>query len=414
MARLANQLDGDQPRAAMLRDVEESLERLQSRLSESHRESIEAARAEARAAVGELSASLDERGINADLIRALRQDLDNLRAATEVHAAHAGPMPEVVDQTLTQVVDRLDRLERATVEEERATGTHGPEITPPAQGVAPVVTPPQKTATGDRRADFIAAARRAAQAAAAEAHRVEATRAEAPADEDEDEEHEHKPGAFSRISQAIRNRKRPLLLAAAAIVLAIGALKVYSTYTSAPAQMAAAEPSVSIDTAKSPVDDVLAAAGAAPATVSGRSGCAGGAVSGARCRHRLLGAIRGRQPLRCRRRRAARLRLQRRAGAPRATSRPQRCRSLPPPRFPARGRPRPTRRSVRPSWSRPQPPAIPPPLSRSPPATPPATTSPRISPRPPNGISVPPRAASRSPSTASAASTSAARASPTT
>ena len=42
---------------------------------------------------------------------------------------------------------------------------------------------------------------------------------------------------------------------------------------------------------------------------------------------------------------------------------------------------------------------------------PPATTSPRTSPRRPNGISAPPKAASPSPSTASAASTSAARAS---
>ncbi len=264
VARLASQFEDDGPRAAVLHQVEESLETLQSRLSESHRESIEAARAEARAAVNELSASLDDRGINADLIRALRLDLNNLRAATEDHAAEAGVEPEAVDQTLTQVVDRLDQLERATVADTRATGTDGAAAAGPAggtsaMGVAPAVAPPQRAATGDRRADFIAAARRAAQAAAAEAHR-----AETPSAESSGEEGDHKPGAFARISQAIRNRKRPLLLAAAAIILAIGALEVYGTVGDVPNRLIAPEPVASIDAPKSASNDVLAAAGAAP------------------------------------------------------------------------------------------------------------------------------------------------------
>jgi localization factor PodJL len=168
---------------------------------------------------------------------------------------------------LTQVVDRIDRLERDTADEDRATGTHGAEITPPAKGAAPAVTPPQMSVTGDRRADFIAAARRAAQAAAAEAHRVEA-----PADEDGDEDGAHKPGAFARISEAIRSRKRPLLLAAAAIVLAIGALKVYGTVGGgAPQQLAANQPAVSVDAPESAIDDVLAAAGAALPAASGHT-----------------------------------------------------------------------------------------------------------------------------------------------
>ncbi len=257
VARLAGQFEDEGPRAAVLHQVEESLEKLQSRLSESHRESIEAARAEARAAVNELSASLDERGINADLIRALRQDLNNLRSATDDPSADPGTEPRAVDQTLTQVVDRLDQLERATVSETAATGTHGTAAAGPAH-VAPAVTPPQKTATGDRRADFIAAARRAAQAAAAEAHR-----AETPAGEVPGEAGEHKPGAFSRISQAIRNRKRPLLLAAAAIVLAIGALKVYGTVGGIPDHPVAPEPVASVDASTPATENVLATVGAA-------------------------------------------------------------------------------------------------------------------------------------------------------
>ena len=252
VARLASQLEDDSPRAAVLRHVEESLETLQSRLSESHRESIEAARAEARAAVNELSASLDDRGINTDLIRALRQDLDNLRAATDDQPPHGDAEPAAVDQTLTQVVDRLDQLERATALETRATGTHG------TAAAAATVIAAQKATTGDRRADFIAAARRAAQAAAAEAQRIDA-----PATEEPGEEAAHRPGAFARISQAIRSRKRPLLLAAAAIILAIGAVKLYGTVSSSTeTHLSAAEPVASVAAPKSAIDEVLATAGA--------------------------------------------------------------------------------------------------------------------------------------------------------
>jgi localization factor PodJL len=72
--------------------------------------------------------------------------------------------------------------------------------------------------TSDRKADFIAAARRAAQAAAAEA---------ALDMDGEPAAAEEKPGTFARIGQAIRNRKRPLLLAAAALVLAISAIQFF-------------------------------------------------------------------------------------------------------------------------------------------------------------------------------------------
>jgi localization factor PodJL len=258
VARLASQLEDDSPRAAVLRHVEESLETLQSRLSESHRESIEAARVEARAAVNELSASLDDRGINTDLIRALRQDLDNLRAATDDHPAHGDAEPTAVDQTLTQVVDRLDQLEQVTAAETRATGTHG---------IGAAAAAAQKSATGDRRADFIAAARRAAQAAAAEAHRIDA-----PASEAAGAEATHKPGAFARISQAIRSRKRPLLLAAAAIVLAIGAVKLYGTVNSGTeTHLIGPEPTASVEAPKSAIDDVLAAAGAVAPAGGGNS-----------------------------------------------------------------------------------------------------------------------------------------------
>jgi localization factor PodJL len=81
-----------------------------------------------------------------------------------------------------------------------------------------------------RRAEFIAAARRAAQAVAEEAKRNKTGDAvDAPLEEEMTAE-ESRPGAFARISRAIRNRRRPLLLAAAAIVLAIGTVQLYGKF----------------------------------------------------------------------------------------------------------------------------------------------------------------------------------------
>ena len=98
-------------------------------------------------------------------------------------------------------------------------------------GLLPPAPAPQKRAA-ERRADFIAAARRAAQAVAKEAAAMDMpVKAPTDADQPPAESGERKGGAFARLSQAIRNRKRPLLLAAAAIVLAIGAMQAYGKFT---------------------------------------------------------------------------------------------------------------------------------------------------------------------------------------
>ncbi len=250
VAHLASQIDGDQPRGAALHHVEESLDRLQTLFSSNHRESIEAARAEARAAVQELSGTLEPRGVDSDLIQALRQDLNTLRTAVAGGSAAAAAEPTA--KTLSQVASRLDELERVTAADDRATGTHGAAV------VADAGAPAKKPAT-DRRADFIAAARRAAQAAAAEASRVEAPAAEPVA-----EAGESKTGAFARISQAIRSRKRPLLLAAAAIVLAIGAMQVYDTFVGGNAKTSSiVKTPTATAAAKTPgIADILASADA--------------------------------------------------------------------------------------------------------------------------------------------------------
>ncbi len=97
---------------------------------------------------------------------------------------------------------------------------------------------------GNRRADFIAAARRAAQSAAAEA-------AAAETQDNDPEPDEPRQGAFSRIGQAIRNRRRPLLLAAAAIVLAIGAVQYFGQGSGYPGAVREDDTVVSSATPKS-------------------------------------------------------------------------------------------------------------------------------------------------------------------
>ena len=261
VAHLASELEHAKPRAGALHQVEETLDRLQALLADTAQESIAGARAEARKAVSELSEVVAGNEIDSSLIRGLMRDLDSLRNASGDTDQDTRKQLESVSLTVSQVVDRLSRLE---IEGQSvAAETAAPERVAPATRTEPSSTPwtvafrgakaevaPVPTSTkaiatvreptlamqaekkaADRRADFIAAARRAAQAVADEAASIDASSttkaatAMPPA--------ERKPGAFSRISQAIRNRKRPLLLAAAAIVLAIGAMQVYGKFSTA-------------------------------------------------------------------------------------------------------------------------------------------------------------------------------------
>ncbi|HVZ14240.1 MAG TPA: peptidoglycan-binding protein [Bauldia sp.] len=120
-------------------------------------------------------------------------------------------------------------------------------------GIGPLPsTPSPEKRAAERRADFIAAARRAAQAVAKEAAAMDAPGAATPdAPAQMAESAERRPGAFARLSQAIRSRKRPLLLAAAAIVLAIGAMQAYGKFTLPSMSTALAD--ISVPSAEAPV-----------------------------------------------------------------------------------------------------------------------------------------------------------------
>jgi localization factor PodJL len=248
IARLSEELERGQPPSPALAEVEADLARLQAHLTDNRQESVEAARHAARDAVRELAGT----EIGGDLIRALKSDLDRIRGAAKDSDQHSRDTLQGLHGTLAAVVERLGRLEQETkgstpieAQAEAIGGTQRPVI-PRAESIpivaAPAVDRPldpgsgkpdlvalremasgeggRERAASDRRADFIAAARRAAQAAVAEA-------SGASRSSDDISAPPARRGALARIGQAIRNRKKPLLLAAAAIVLAIGALQLF-------------------------------------------------------------------------------------------------------------------------------------------------------------------------------------------
>ncbi|MCB1494690.1 MAG: SEL1-like repeat protein [Bauldia sp.] len=265
---IAAELDRATPRTEALVTLEENLLRLQAGLADGREESLEAARLAARDAVRDFA----EKGADHELLEALRGDLDQISKAVEDTGERTNETIGSLQGSLASIVERLGRLEAEPAAEDAqatisATAAYGavPEVRDagvPSAG--PVVKPPEEARvdaprqevrsvradlaalreltagsadperkSADRRADFIAAARRAAQAAVAEAD-IEA--------QVEETEAEPKASPFARIGHAIRNRKKPLLLAAAAIVLALGAFQVFGPHGSGARNTAAVKP----------------------------------------------------------------------------------------------------------------------------------------------------------------------------
>jgi localization factor PodJL len=247
VAAMANDIARSLPRPGALQRVEADLSQLQAKLADDRRESVAAARAAAREAAREVS---DSRATESKLINSLRDDLDDLRKAADAADQDNPAATDADNETLTQVVQRLSQLERETTESAATIGGDSDPTIPRANRAAAAAwsaayrgaaagnetqtaSRPAKSdiaalrelaessaaeqRTSERRGDFIAAARRAAQAAAVEATtRGERTGAQPG-----------KSSAFSRIGEAIRARKGPMLVAAVAATLALGALQLY-------------------------------------------------------------------------------------------------------------------------------------------------------------------------------------------
>ncbi len=239
------------PGADALSKVEENLDRMQSLLGDTRRETIEAARDAARSTLSEFAGQLPNYP-DETLIEALRQDLRSLQqAALHTDRQHHETLDAVRD-TLSKVVQRITQLE---VDERAAAAEPAPrryaelpeDHRPLAPGSgkpdlslrAPLITPesPREEAqprNTDRKADFIAAARRAAQAAQAEtartskAERKAALAARDLASHDEAgsegaEAEDERRGPLSRLGQMFRPRRRSIALAIAAVMLALAA-----------------------------------------------------------------------------------------------------------------------------------------------------------------------------------------------
>ena len=140
--------------------------------------------------------------------------------AADLERAAGRPLPEAQappPDALATLVGRLTQHGEAGRPADRRPPERGSGDPPPARPGQPdpVTTDrgPERSAS-ERRADFIAAARRAAQAGTPEG---------GVAGGADQRLAEQRQSAFARIGRAIRNRKRTLLLAAAAVVVAGGA-----------------------------------------------------------------------------------------------------------------------------------------------------------------------------------------------
>jgi len=263
------------PGVHALARVEENLDRLQDLLGNTRQDTIEAARDAARTTFREFASTLPTRTDDA-LIQALREDMRQLQQAAERSDRQTHDTLEAVHNTLAKVVSRIAQLE---IEEGTASGasaaTRAPapretasslaaglpeEDRPLAPGsgrpiLPPLVEPeaslartqtgaaPQPPRPGDRKADFIAAARRAA-------HAAQTASAEAMT-----EDHEARPSTLARIGDALRSRRRPIVLAIAAIVLAIGAMQL-TPPLSRQAQKPATDPVATGSIPAAPIRDV--------------------------------------------------------------------------------------------------------------------------------------------------------------
>ncbi|MCX5580313.1 hypothetical protein [Kaistia terrae] len=243
---LAEQFSSAPGNAALTR-VEENLDRLQSLLGNTRQDTIDAARDAARSTFREFADTLPARSDDS-LIQALREDMRQLQEAADRSGRQTHDTLEAVHDTLAKVVSRIAQLETDEAPPSALAATRAPaprETRAPASSLPaglpeadrplapgsgrpvlpPIVQPDasiartqtsaatQSSRPGDRKADFIAAARRAAQAAHSESAET------AP------EESDGRPSTLSRIGDALRSRRRPIVLAIAAIVLAIGAMQ---------------------------------------------------------------------------------------------------------------------------------------------------------------------------------------------
>ncbi|MGN6303188.1 MAG: peptidoglycan-binding protein, partial [Mesorhizobium sp.] len=208
----------------------------------------EAAADAARAALGSETVEQggDRKSRLGGLARAfkLRRQSEQAEAAPVASAAAEAPS-----------VDIDEPLEPKLINRPLEPGSGAPDLNAIMKRVRDERGQPAKGGEGDvAKADFIAAARRAAQAAAAEA---EALKRQSTVTG---------PVKALRIGDLIKARRKPILMAAAAIMLALAGLQLGKAFLSDPQQTAANEPARIADSRVAMAADTSAAT--APATPS--------------------------------------------------------------------------------------------------------------------------------------------------
>lgn len=239
-AQIARQLDTAEDRFATLGAIEDALVEMHGLLS--HRGPTSAVEEAARAAVAEFVRMTETAGSDKALDSVVAE-LNTLKLQTQGLEARTADGLKAVQEALTSVagllqqnrtLDGIGRTARNSREDARPLepGSGKPEpmatVPPPASPVvaAPPVAPPIAEPDRDavtepvvdstgssRRADFIAAARRAAQAA-------QAARIAEPQPELDGSDDEPRRGTLARIGAALRGRAPPVATIAAVLLLA--------------------------------------------------------------------------------------------------------------------------------------------------------------------------------------------------
>jgi localization factor PodJL len=257
LARLTQKLDAADARLGHLDTIEHAVADLVEQLQDARVGALDAAEQAARAAVREMMGA----SANAD-VDALKHELADFRATQADIDRRTQEMLETLQSTLERLIDRMSAIEtdlpamaggpapvapiatappRGTppsVERraistglpadhplEPGTGAPRPRAPTPAERIAAseALLPPRPAGEPAGKANFIAAARRAAQAAAADAS-WEGTRAS-----------DERPGSsmLASVGGAISKRRRPLMIGIGVLLLVLGTFQLVSNFLGA-------------------------------------------------------------------------------------------------------------------------------------------------------------------------------------
>jgi localization factor PodJL len=277
IGRLAERIDHTDQTIASFATLENAIGQLMTRVEETRGSAARAAEAAARQATEE---ALRQAGAPSALQEALEKELADLRQVQDESGHRTNETLSAVHETLQRVVDRLAVFEDeiSDMRAARVVATPGSaprpdkgaeekrrKPAPPADVEDILLEPgdrrPRRAAaarreserSGSVQADFIAAARRAAQQAAvdAETAAVQARAGKKPLAVPAERESEPRvavgAGAVGAMGAALQSRRRPILLGLGALVLLYGAYQIARVSLDAPAPQASSarmEPSV--------------------------------------------------------------------------------------------------------------------------------------------------------------------------